>query len=700
MIVPSDALARVRAGVRQAGSAWELTGALAGLCGWMGAVGWALMLLQDDGSHLFPCGISGLAAEWEPPFRPLESSGDWPACLAALGRMWTGRDLERPYPMPLASGPAAAAALPLGKSQGTLVAVRPGRHPFSAAERVFLAEVAEEVSDCLLELVGADREKMVPRLREVERGAFALDLTRDEITCDHVFARQHGLPAPGRYPLTQVLAALPAGDLPRAQLLLGELRDRSGTYEVVYRVSSFEGVRHLQARCARLAVGSGPSLLTGHVTDITSDTDSAARREDRMHRQQQRAEQMHALASACASATGTRELAAAACDVLAVFGADAVVLAEAAGDRIHVLTSHGQAEHHLAAIDQVALSADSPLTDALCERRAVFTASHEELVAAYPHYANTTPRLDRQAWAALPIPVSNPEARPAACMLSFTRPHAFTPEDQALLMATAGLLGRALDRCRSWDLEHARAVELQQGLLPAALPTPPGLELTASYLPAAAGAYAGGDWYDAFPTSTGRLLLAIGDVEGHDTPAASLMGRLRTAIRAYAALTDDPAELLRHTNRLLTEDNTDDPHRARTATCCLISLDPVTARMSCAVAGHPRPLVHSPSHPARELAVEGGLPLGTFADNRYPSTHHILADNAQLLLYTDGLTDRPGTDANRSRQRLRRAFRRAAALPGHTALDDIVTGCLAGTPITDDCALLLLRRHPPAPPRP
>ncbi|MFF9409767.1 PP2C family protein-serine/threonine phosphatase [Streptomyces anandii] len=690
MNVPPDALDRVRTALRQACSPWEVSAALAGSCAWLGVVGWALILAQEDGSHLFPCGISGLPPVWEPPLRPLERTGGWPVCLAALGRLWTSHGFERPYPVPLANAPAAAAALPLHKSQGALVAVRPGTEPFGDVEQTFLSAVAQEVSDTLTGLL--TESKALPQLRQVERGAFTLDLSRNEIVCDRVFAGQHLLPGPGRHALTAALAALPATDLPQAQQLLGHLRQEPGTYEVVYRVLGPEGVRTLQARCSRADDVRDRVILAGHVTDITRDMDDAASRDDRMQRQMRRTEQIRALASACASAGGTSELAAAACDVLAVFGADAIVLAEAADERVRILTSHGQRERHLDALRDVALSASTPLTDALRRHRAVFVASHDALIAAYPHYANSAPRLERQAWAAVPIPLSDPDANPAACMLSFTRPHAFTAEDHALLIAAVGLLGRVLDRCRTWDAEHARAVALQKGLLPAGLPALPGTELGACYLPAAAGAYAGGDWYDAFTTRDGRCLLAIGDVEGHDTHAASLMGRVRTAIRAYAVLTDDPAELLHHTNRLLTADNDSDPGRARTATCCIVVLESATGHARCATAGHPLPLVHTKGRGVRELATATGLSLGIFADSTYRSTRHRLADGAQLLLYTDGLSDRPGIQPRRARGLLHDALREAAALPVDTALPHITAHCLDGARAADDCALLLLRR--------
>ncbi|MER5890476.1 PP2C family protein-serine/threonine phosphatase [Streptomyces sp. NPDC001941] len=708
MDIPPDALARVRLCLRQACGPWELSSALANSCVWLGVVGWALLLAQDDGSHLFPCGIGALPAMWQPPLRPLERSGPWPVCRAALGQSWTGQGMERPYPLPAATSPAASAALPLRKTEGALVALRPGQAPFTDEEQAFLASVADEVSDALLGLPLPHRADALPRLRQVERGAFVLDLGGQSISCDRVFAEQHRLAGPGRHPLSRVLAALPVADLPRAGTILGQLAAEPDAYEVIYRVLGGAGVRTLQARCSPRTDADDHVVLAGHVTDITYETDHAAWLEQRMHQQVRRAEQIGVLASACASARTTGELATAAHEVLAVFGADAVVLAEAVDGRLRLMTHHGQHGHHLEALRDVALCAATPLTDALREHRPVFISSHDDLVQVYPHYANTAPRLDRHAWAALPVPVSAPGARPTACLLSFSRPHAFTAEDHALLIAAAGLLGRALERCHAWETEHTRALELQRGLLPARLTAPPGTELAASYLPAAAGAHAGGDWYDALTLADGRLLLAVGDVEGHDTQAASLMGRVRTAIRAYAALIDDPALLLHHTNRLLTEDNDADPARSRTATCCLLVLDPATGRLDHASAGHAPPLAYVPpgaddpgtdgpgaDHGRRRFEAEPGLPLGIFADSAYTTTSHQLPEGAQLLLYTDGLTDRSGVDPERARELLYGAFQEAASLPVTHALGHVTDRCLSRSRPDDDCALLLVRcvRH-------
>ncbi|MFI9187541.1 SpoIIE family protein phosphatase [Streptomyces goshikiensis] len=529
-------------------------------------------------------------------------------------------------------------------------------------------------------------------MKDLQQGAFFLDLATDTLQADEVFARLHGLPGPGSYPLAEILDLLPPGDLPDIRQLLHTLRTRHGSYEVSYQLAMpADRRRQLHARCTTIGDPEAPPvLLAGHVTDATQATARAAQRAEHLREQLSRAERMIALAASAACATGTAELAEAACEALAVFGADALVLAEAHPGRTRILTTVGYDEEHRAAVTDIALDVRAPLTDALREQEPVFTPSHEDLVAAYPHYAAALPRLKHHAWAALPLLVAHPRTA-AACMFSFDRPHAFGPSDQALLVAAAALLGRALDRCRDYDAERDRAIELQRGLLPASLPQHPGLDLAAAYHPAARGARAGGDWYDVFPLPDGRIALVIGDVEGHHTKAAVLMGRLRTTIRAYAATRPDPATILSQTNRILTTDNDADLEHAQLATCCVVALDPHTGHMEYATAAHPPPLLHTPS---AQLTPEPapGLPLGVLPDATYPTTHLTLPPGGRILLHTDGLTDIPGIDPCHALDRLRTALQATSKDGPALALHQITTTCLSLPNLHDDSALLIAHR--------
>ncbi|MGW1895561.1 PP2C family protein-serine/threonine phosphatase [Streptomyces sp. NPDC002004] len=670
-------------------------------CAWMGLVGWALILYLHDGTHLVPCSAAGLGRRWQPPLRPLATTEVWPVARAALGQECIGCDGTGPYPLQSKAGSAAWMALPLAEGKGVAVALRPGVRPFSEVEQSFLRQAAGLIGRYLPRTTAlALNDTQRPRMKEQKRGTFALDLATGMIQCDEVFAQLHTLPGAGCHPLGDVLRLLPAQDLSDIEVMLGQLRTQHGSYEVSYRlVPATGGLRHLQARCLTSGdPATAPSVLVGHVSDITTETVRADERETLLREQLRRADRMISLAASAACATGTRELATAACEALAALGADALVIAETHQKHTRVLTTVGYDDEHLAAVDNAPLEVRAPLTDALREQRTTFTPSHRDLVAAYPHYAATLPRLKRHAWAALPLPLADTKT-PAACMFSFNRPHAFHASDQAFLIAAAALLGRALDRCRDYDTEHDRAVRLQRGLLPSHLAQHPRLNLAASYHPAAPGAHAGGDWYDAFPLPDGRIALTIGDVEGHNTKAAALMGRLRTALRAYAALTPDPATILEHTNNLLCAENDITPHHALLATCCFIALDPDTGRLDCATAAHPAPLIHTPDAvPAPEFAP--GLPLGVQSGAAYPTTRLVLPTDSRVLLYTDGLTDTADIDPDHALDRLRNALRTNSDHAAALALHRITTACVAPAGPQDDSALLLAHLAPPAGGRP
>lgn len=125
-------------------------------------------------------------------------------------------------------------------------------------------------------------------------------------------------------------------------------------------------------------------------------------------------------------------------------------------------------------------------------------------------------------------------------------PRRFTAEEEELLQIAASQAAMAVQSMLS-QAERTGAQELQRSLIPSELPDVPGFELAARYRPGKA--IVGGDWYDVFPLPTGEIGIVMGDVAGHGLPAAVVMGRMRSALRAYALESDDPAEVLHRLNR-------------------------------------------------------------------------------------------------------------------------------------------------------
>jgi sigma-B regulation protein RsbU (phosphoserine phosphatase) len=214
------------------------------------------------------------------------------------------------------------------------------------------------------------------------------------------------------------------------------------------------------------------------------------------------------------------------------------------------------------------------------------------------------------------------------------RPRAFTADEVRLLELAADRASVA-GQIRTQKLEQAAALALQRSLLPPQLPTLPGLTAAARYVPGH-GFGVGGDWYDLFTLPSGWLGVVIGDVSGHGLASAVVMGRIRSALRAYALVCDDPAEVLTLLGRKIQHF---EAGSLTTALYAMISPDRETIRFSCA--GHLRPLLAVPGLPTDLLDIPVDAPLGigkTRVIRR--STDVVMPPRSLLLCYTDGLVER------------------------------------------------------------
>ncbi|MBW1600979.1 SpoIIE family protein phosphatase [Streptomyces sp. JJ66] len=299
----------------------------------------------------------------------------------------------------------------------------------------------------------------------------------------------------------------------------------------------------------------------------------------------------------------------------------------------------------------------------------------------------TDPRLaplpGGQAWAILPL--ASAHGLMGACALTYSAPRRFSADDRTVLTAASGILGQALARARLHDAHRQYLTELQHLMLPRHVPRSPGVELAVRYRPGSAGLEVGGDWYDVLPLPEHRTALLIGDVQGHSARAAAVMGQLRTAMRTRATAQYGLSELMTWGNTMLCDLETD-----LFATCCIAEVDARRRRLRVARAGHPYPILLAPDGRARELEVPGGMPLGCFPDDAYPTTEAELAPGCVLLLYTDGLVERRGASYTEGVTALagRLAEHRQLALD---ALADRLIAPAIARPHHDDVALLLLR---------
>lgn len=236
---------------------------------------------------------------------------------------------------------------------------------------------------------------------------------------------------------------------------------------------------------------------------------------------------------------------------------------------------------------------------------------------------------------------------------------------------------------RSLEAEHRLAVELQQIILPVpdAPLDLPGLRVAIRYLPAEQLARIGGDWYHAAALPDGQALLAIGDVAGHGLPAAATMARLRHALAALTATTTDPAELLSLLNRVLF-----DADDGATATAVVARYDPVRQALTWAQAGHPAPLLARGGVPV-PLARPRGLLLGAIRDTSYETATVPMSVGDVLLLYTDGLVERPGHTVDEGLGRVVAAITGAIRSAPDQPLARLLGGLHQANPADDTCLL-------------
>jgi hypothetical protein len=218
---------------------------------------------------------------------------------------------------------------------------------------------------------------------------------------------------------------------------------------------------------------------------------------------------------------------------------------------------------------------------------------------------------------------------------------------------TAGELGgriaHAVANARAFERQHRAAITLQRGLLPGDLPAIEDLDLESRYEPGTAGTEVGGDWFEVVPLSAGRVALVIGDVMGRGLTAAAVMGQVRAAVRAFAALDLPASDVLTHLDNLIT--NLAAGPDGALVSCVYAIFEPATASITVANAGHLPPALVTPNGDVRLLAEPDGIILGVggapFSEARYP-----FPTGGTLALYTNGLVESPEIDIGQGVERL------------------------------------------------
>jgi PAS domain S-box-containing protein len=263
----------------------------------------------------------------------------------------------------------------------------------------------------------------------------------------------------------------------------------------------------------------------------------------------------------------------------------------------------------------------------------------------------------------------------------------FDGADLDLASDLARRAGMAIDNSLLYRREHEAAVTLQRSLLPKSLPVIAGMQFASRYDPAAPGLEVGGDWYEVVERDDGSVVAMIGDVAGRGIRAAAVMGRLRSTLRAFVADGHGPREAVERLDRQMKE--VDEPEMA---TAFQIHYDPRSGAASYVRAGHPPALLRLPDGRVEELGGGGTPPLGILEPFTAQAHAVAIPAGSLVLLYTDGLIERRGTDLEVELDRLKR--RLAAAPAGPEQCLERLAEEFSAEAIPDDVAMLAFATAP------
>ncbi|HYH48650.1 MAG TPA: SpoIIE family protein phosphatase [Acidimicrobiia bacterium] len=309
-------------------------------------------------------------------------------------------------------------------------------------------------------------------------------------------------------------------------------------------------------------------------------------------------------------------------------------------------------------------------------------AGHEDHTAARALRSGTPQVVDEHDCSGVFVPMTGRQGSLGVLSLLTQKGRGADPPTVKLAEELARRASIAVENCRLFARQRTVSETLQQSLLPERLPDIPGLMTAARYVPGGPDVDIGGDWYDLMQLPGGGIGLALGDVVGRGERAASLMGQLRNAVRAYAFEGHSPSGVVERVNGLLLEAGAE-----HMATMIFGILDPETGEFQFVNAGHPPPLIVDVRGGAHFISGGNGPPVGALPTARYVEACAELRPGATLLLYTDGLVEDRETPLGEGLDRLQKA---AVANP-----DDLEAFCsnlmrrVIGTAQCDDDVALL-----------
>ena len=166
-----------------------------------------------------------------------------------------------------------------------------------------------------------------------------------------------------------------------------------------------------------------------------------------------------------------------------------------------------------------------------------------------------------------------------------------------------------------------------------------GVTVKTIYEAALDEAEVGGDFFDAFALSGGRVALVVGDVSGKGLAAAGRTAEVKYALRTFLHEYPAPEVALTHLNDFICETHRLDAEQEDVfIVLALAVVDTVNGTVTFSAAGAEPALILRASGTAEPLEIIG-LPLGIQQDAQYTATSALLEFGETVLMATDGITE-------------------------------------------------------------
>lgn len=364
-----------------------------------------------------------------------------------------------------------------------------------------------------------------------------------------------------------------------------------------------------------------------------------------------------------------------------VLHADFALVGVVEDDRFHLLAPSGPRLDVLAPYRDMDVDSDFPALISWRRRELVTFSSLDEVPDET--VASDLGRLGLHAGACAPLVGSDGDIT-GVFMVLWADPPLFDDALLGRISTVADLCAQSTERSRLFDAEHRVRRDLQRTVL-AGAPAVAGLDVATRYRPAAEPLGMGGDWYDAITLEGGRLCLVVGDVSGHGVGAIAEMTQVRTVVHTLIAGGMPLPEALVRTSAMMQRDG------LGYATVLIAVVDQLGGAVSYVTAGHPPPLLRRPDGTVSQLDGGRHSVLGIDLAPKPPG-RAAFPIGSMLVLYTDGLVERPGIPIDVSITRLADQVGAADDDSAEALADHLLDGRAPARAPSDDMALVVARR--------